>query len=191
VALYSPKPPTVEPAEDVVGRSAAQALEGFASMLVPGLPDEPAWPTLRTTSAPPRHGGRRSARACGPLRRQGDKQRRRPCSTAGLASGRHQPRFVTVSCRGCPAFPTRGPTPKGGHTCTPDHSWFGQLANQVRLNTAGEALAWAAQLHILVPAELIADVQVWRAATQVDPSDRRPTGRSLAAAESRWDGRRD
>jgi hypothetical protein len=29
-------------AEDVVGRSAAQALEGFASMLVPGLPDEPS-----------------------------------------------------------------------------------------------------------------------------------------------------
>jgi hypothetical protein len=27
-----------------------------------------------------------------------------------------------------------------------------------------------------VPAELITDIQVWRAATQVDPSDRRPTG---------------
>jgi hypothetical protein len=27
-----------------------------------------------------------------------------------------------------------------------------------------------------VPAELIADLQVWRAATQVDPSDLRPTG---------------
>jgi hypothetical protein len=26
-------------------------------------------------------------------------------------------------------------------------------------------------------AELIADIQVWRAATQVDPSDLRPTGR--------------
>jgi hypothetical protein len=34
-------------AEEVVGRSVAQALEGFVSMLVPGLPDEPAWPTLR------------------------------------------------------------------------------------------------------------------------------------------------
>ena len=28
----------------------------------------------------------------------------------------------------------------------------------------------------LVPAELIADVQLWRAATQVDPTDLRPTG---------------
>ena len=51
-----------------------------------------------------------------------------------------------------------------------------QLADQVRRNAAGEAPAWAAQPHALVPAELIADVQVWRAATQVDPSDLRPTG---------------
>ena len=34
-------------AEHVVGQSAAQALEGFANRLVPGLTDEPAWPTLR------------------------------------------------------------------------------------------------------------------------------------------------
>ena len=51
-----------------------------------------------------------------------------------------------------------------------------QLADQVRLNTASETPAWAAQAHPLVPAELIADIQVWRAATQVDPSDLRPTG---------------
>ena len=51
-----------------------------------------------------------------------------------------------------------------------------QLADQVRINTAAEAPAWAAQPNALVPAELIADVQVWRAATQVDPSDLRPTG---------------
>ena len=51
-----------------------------------------------------------------------------------------------------------------------------QLADQVRLNTAGETPAWAAKPNALVPAELIADVQMWRAATQVDPDDLRPTG---------------
>ena len=51
-----------------------------------------------------------------------------------------------------------------------------ELADQVRRNTAAEAPAWAAQPHTPVPAELIADLQVWRAATQVDPSDLRPTG---------------
>jgi hypothetical protein len=51
-----------------------------------------------------------------------------------------------------------------------------ELADQVRRNAATEAPAWAAQRHAPVPAELIADIQVWRAATQVDPSDLRPTG---------------
>jgi conjugative relaxase-like TrwC/TraI family protein len=51
-----------------------------------------------------------------------------------------------------------------------------QLADQVRSNAEGEAPAWAAVRRALVPAELIADVEVWRAATQVDPIDLRPTG---------------
>jgi hypothetical protein len=51
-----------------------------------------------------------------------------------------------------------------------------ELADQVRRDAAGESPAWAAQPHVSVPAELIADIQVWRAAIQVDPSDLRPTG---------------
>jgi hypothetical protein len=51
-----------------------------------------------------------------------------------------------------------------------------QLADQVRSSAEGEAPAWAAVRRALVPAQLIADVQVWRAATQVDPIDLRPTG---------------
>ena len=51
-----------------------------------------------------------------------------------------------------------------------------ELADQVRRIAAADAPAWAAQPHTPVPAELIADLQVWRAATQVDPSDLRPTG---------------
>jgi conjugative relaxase-like TrwC/TraI family protein len=53
-----------------------------------------------------------------------------------------------------------------------------RLADQVRGNAAAEApAAWvAAQPHALLSAELIADIQVWRAATQVEPADLRPTG---------------
>ena len=47
-----------------------------------------------------------------------------------------------------------------------------QLADQVRLTADG--VGW--EHHAAVPAELIADVAVWRAATQVDPGDLRPTG---------------
>jgi hypothetical protein len=50
------------------------------------------------------------------------------------------------------------------------------LADQIRTSIAAEAPAWAAQSHTPVPAELIADIQVWRAATQVDSGDLRPTG---------------
>jgi hypothetical protein len=50
-----------------------------------------------------------------------------------------------------------------------------ELADQVRRTTAAATVAWAVQ-RPPVPAELIADIQVWRAATQVDPSDLRPTG---------------
>ena len=79
-----------------------------------------------------------------------------------------------------------------------------QLADQVRSNAAGQAPAWVAVQRAVVPAELIADVQVWRAATQVDTGDLRPTGppqldnaarffqqrldRRLAAAETDADG---
>jgi hypothetical protein len=51
-----------------------------------------------------------------------------------------------------------------------------ELADQVRLDPGTEVPAWAAQRHAPAPAELISDIQVWRAATQVDPSDLRPTG---------------
>ena len=59
-----------------------------------------------------------------------------------------------------------------------------ELADQVRLSTEGEAPAWAAQPHSLVPAELIAEVQV---ATQVDLGDLRPTGPpQLGRAAQAW-----
>jgi len=50
------------------------------------------------------------------------------------------------------------------------------LADQVRVNAERDATAWATKPQASVPAELITDVQVWRAANQVDPSDIRPTG---------------
>jgi hypothetical protein len=64
-------------------------------------------------------------------------------------------------------WPGRPPQPPSSAT---------QLADQVRSNAADEAPAWAAVRRALVPAELIANVQVWRAATEVDPVDLRPTG---------------
>jgi hypothetical protein len=50
-----------------------------------------------------------------------------------------------------------------------------QLADQVRLNAGDQSPGWAARPHAFLPPELIAHLQVWRAATQVDPNDLRPT----------------
>jgi hypothetical protein len=59
-----------------------------------------------------------------------------------------------------------------------------QLAERVRLNVAADGPAWAPS-NVPVPAELIADVQVWRAATQVDPGDLRPTGTAQLGGAAR------
>jgi conjugative relaxase-like TrwC/TraI family protein len=49
------------------------------------------------------------------------------------------------------------------------------LSSPTRSASPPMGVGWA-EAHAAVPAELIADIQVWRAATQVDPSDQRPTG---------------
>src|SRR5215212_11323917 len=52
---------------------------------------------------------------------------------------------------------------------------------------AREAPAWAIQPYTPLSAELITEVQVWRAATHVDPSDLRPTGPpQLSHATPAW-----
>ena len=79
-------------------------------------------------------------------------------------------------CSGCRAFPTQSPpTPNGDPTWTPDHTWL--LSSPTRSASTEQVKSRPGrQPHASMPAELIADVQVWRAATQVDPSDLRPTG---------------
>jgi hypothetical protein len=76
---------------------------------------------------------------------------------------------------------------KGGSSISPpaaDPRWgpyldarshvVADLADQVRLNAEAEASAWAAEPNAHMPAELIADVRVWRAATRVDVSELQP-----------------
>jgi hypothetical protein len=58
------------------------------------------------------------------------------------------------------------------------------LADQVRTNGQAAAPAWTAERSRPLPARLVADLRVWRAAMQVEQADLRPTGheqRSLLA----------
>jgi hypothetical protein len=167
-------------AETVVGQSAAQALEDFAHQLRHGLTDEPTWPTLRThlllLAADGADPHERLRAACD-ARQLGSADDRAAVldwrlDNPGLLGGRDGP------LPGLPAIPTRLlDHEQWGPYLTARAHLVAQLAGQVRLNAAAEAPAWAGQPHAPVPAELIADVQVWRAATQVNPGDLRPPWR--------------
>jgi UvrD-like helicase C-terminal domain len=165
-------------AENVIGSSAVQAVETSANQLVPGLSDEPAWPTLR---------GRLLLLAAGGADPVAELL---VAATArDLTSAHDQAAVIDSRVQDVNEVTAGGPLPwLSGipHVLAADPDWgpylnarsqlVAELADQVRRNTTAEAPAWAAQPHTLVPAELIADLQVWRAATQVDPSDMRPTG---------------
>ena len=166
-------------AEHVVGKSAAQALERFANQLVPGLADEPAWPTLRAhlllfaaEGADP-HEHLRDACEAGEISNADDR--------AAVLDWRLDKARPRSSRDGplpwLPGIPDRiAADPTWGLYLGTRSRLVIQLADQIRL-TAGSA-EWAGQPHAAVPAEL----QVWRAATQVEPSDLRPTGPRLGRA---------
>jgi hypothetical protein len=139
-----------------------------------GLTSEPAWPTVRrqillaAASSDPVSAAatRDTASADDHLAvvdwRTGD--------VTGVARGGPLPWL--------PGIPHRlAADPNWGPYLNARSQLVAQLADQVRGNAAAETPAWVAALpHAVLSAELIADIQVWRAATQVEPSDLRPTG---------------
>jgi hypothetical protein len=162
-------------AEHVVGQSAAQALEGSANQLIPGLADEPAWPTLRghllllaADGADP-HEWLQAAIDAREISSADDRAAVLDwrLDDSSLFSGRDSP------LSWLPGIPDRiAADPTWGPYLDARSRLITQLADQVRLTADG--VGW--EPYAAVPGELIADVQVWRAATQVDPSDLRPTG---------------
>ena len=165
-------------AEHLAGPQLVAGLDRSAERLLNGLTGEPAWPTLRghllllaTAGADP-IAELFAATAPRELASAHDQ-------AAVLDSRLHD--IDDVATRGplpwLPGIPDRlAGDPDWGPYLNARSRLVAQLADQVRRNAAGETPAWAAVGRALVPAELTADLQVWRAATQVDPSDLRPTG---------------
>jgi len=135
-------------------------LDHSAEGLLRRLTSEPAWPTLR------RHILLAAAAAGADSVidwRTGD--------VTGVAGGGPLPWL--------PGIPHRlAADPNWGPYLNARSQLVAQLAQRVRGNVADQApAAWvAARPHALLSAELVADIQVWRAATQIEPSDLRPTG---------------
>jgi conjugative relaxase-like TrwC/TraI family protein len=165
-------------AEAVIGTSEVQAVESSANRLVPGLSDEPAWPTLgghllllAAAGADP-VAELLTAAAQWDLTRAHDQ-------AAVIDSRIHDVNQATAGgpLPWLPGIPHRlAADPDWGPYLNARSQLVAELAEQVRRDAAADAPAWAAQLHTPAPAELIATLQVWRAATQVDPGDLRPTG---------------
>ena len=181
-------------AEHRAGPQVAASLDRSAERLLNGLTGEPAWPTLRG------HLLLLAAAGADPVAELFS-----VTATRDLSSADDHAAVLDWRIQNLNKVATDGPLtwlPGIPHPIAADPQWgpyldarsrlVAQLAAQVRINAAAEAPGWAAKSHAAVPAELIADIQVWRAATQVDSSDLRPTGPlQLGQATRAWQQRLD
>jgi hypothetical protein len=165
-------------AEHLGGPQVDAALDRSAERMLSGLTGEPAWPTLR---------GRLlllAAAGADPVA-----ELLAAAATPDLTGAHDQAAVLDwriedineVTIGGplpwLPGIPDRiAADPNWGPYLDARSHLVAQLADQVRLNAAGEAPAWAEKPDASMPPGLIADIQLWRAATQVDASDLRPTG---------------
>ena len=144
-----------------------------------GLTSEPAWPTVR----------RQILLAAAAAGADPVSEPFSAAATPDMTSADDHAAVIDWRTGGVIGVPGGGPLPwlpGVPHRLAADPNWgpylnarsqlVAQLADQVRGNAAAETPAWAAQHHALLSAKLIAEIQVWRAATQVEPSDLRPTG---------------
>src|SRR4029453_2615183 len=175
-------------AEDVVGSSKAQALEGLANQLWPGFTEGPARPTLGANLLP------LAADGADPYQHLHAAYHAKEIDSADDRAAVLDWRLDHTSLlnrRDGPlpwlsGIPDRiAADPNWGPYMAARSRFIGALPDRAPPNAAGETPAWAAKRHAAVPAELIADMQIWRAATQVGPGDLRPTGPSQIGHASR------
>jgi hypothetical protein len=165
-------------AEYLAGPQVIASLDQSADRLLNGLTGELAWPTLRGHLLLLAAAGADPAAALFTAAAQCDLTRAHDqAAVIGLridATG-------LVGNAGplpwLPGIPDRiAADPNWGPYLEARSHLVAELSDQVRINAADEAPAWAAKPSAIVPAELIADVRVWQAATQVHPNDLRLTG---------------
>jgi hypothetical protein len=181
-------------AEQHVGPKIIHALDGLADQVIPDLTSEPSWPTLRThllalaaeTGEHPLLHLHEAALVVRDLSTAGD-------MAAGLDWCLREP--ASIALRPLPWLPG---IPSTLHD---DHVWgeylakrsqlISGLADQVRdsASQSSEQPVWAAPgSH--PTAALLGEVAVWRAASGVDPQDRRATGPDqLQISSAEWQRR--
>ena len=167
-------------AEDLAGREVVEALDVAAEQIVPGLIDEPAWPTLRA------HLLLLAAHGTDPVAQLAAAAGSRELDSADDRAAVLDWRLDDTGHRNA----GQGPLPwlPGIPQGLRDHPVWGNylaarsdlvrtLADQVKATVADtDPPAWVTQCGTVLPSSVVGDVQVWRAAMQVSPEDRRPTG---------------
>ena len=178
-------------AEHHLGTTAIAHLEAGADRIVPGIADDPAWPTLRAhlvllaaTGTDPLtalHCRSRLARAG-----LGRRPRRRPrLAPARPRHGRH--RTTPLAPRHPPA--NSATTRTGGAYLTARSDLVADLADEVRhrATSTQDTPPWWPPGRPLPTPDLLGDLAVWRAANAIPDSDHRPTGPAQPAkANAVW-----
>ena len=182
-------------AEHHLGKAYVTGLDGRAEQLLPGISEAPAWPTLRA------HLLLLGAQDMNPLDRLADAIDLRSLAgardVAALLSWRLDDTGLHNAQRGTlpwiPAIPAAlANHPIFGAWLTQRSQLVADLADEVRNQALAAETdpAWVPTGVRRPPVGVIADVEVWRAAMQVEPTDLRPTGpAALSRAGLDWQRR--
>ncbi|MBK8463940.1 MAG: relaxase domain-containing protein [Nigerium sp.] len=182
-------------AEQTAGADISRRLERAASELVAGLPDAPAWPTLRA------HLLLIAASGTDPVRVLTAAVQARELGSAADPAAVLDWRLEPATGRDTQPGPLPWlpalPASLARHNDWGDylqrrHALVVELADQVRDQALASTRlpAWAPAGSFRPDAATVADLTVWRAAHRTPTTDTRPTGeRQYAAAEARWQAR--
>ncbi len=177
-------------ARHVAGQEGLRKLDELAEQALPRVTAATSWPVLRaqllTVAADGTDPIQALAKACeAPLRDTRD-----PCTVLAWRISQDRQLRRPGPLPWLPGIPARLTTdPVWGEYLRARSTLVADLAGQVRTTTldSREIPAWTGGLVGQPPADLIADVEVWRAANQVEASDTRPTGEPpVGMAELRW-----
>jgi DNA primase catalytic core len=167
-------------AEDLAGREVVEALDVAAEQIVPSIIDEPAWPTLRARLL------LLAAHGTDPVAQLATVAGSRELNSADDRAAVLDWRLDDTSHRNAAPgpLPWLPSIPQGllnhpvwGNYLTARSDLVRTLADQVGATiTDTDPPAWVTQCGSVLPRSVVGEVSVWRAAMQVSPEDRRPTG---------------
>jgi DNA primase catalytic core len=178
----------------LVGELGIHALERAVDEIAPGLTDAPTWPALRAQLLAVQADDRDPIQALSRARIIPIADDREPCT---VLAGRIADAHLTYRGGPLPWMPrvpaSLGRDPMWGRYLDARRDLIINLADQVRADALGAKArpAWLSGTGRAAP-ELVADIEVWRAAHRVEPGDSRPTGdRRDGLVEHRWQAHLD